>query len=76
MAGFEIVSPVDMQVIARRGYANEAFIDQAIRAAEDAFPVWAALDIEQRLGLVDRFGAEKEMRPSELRLRALLRNYR
>ena len=40
---FEDISPIDAQVIAEVSRAGEAEVDQAVRAAQDAFPQWAAL---------------------------------
>jgi len=40
---FEDISPIDGRVIAHVARAGEAEIDQAVRAAHDAFPEWAAL---------------------------------
>jgi acyl-CoA reductase-like NAD-dependent aldehyde dehydrogenase len=40
---FEDISPIDGQVLAHVARAGEAEIDQAVRAAHDAFPAWAAL---------------------------------
>jgi 5-carboxymethyl-2-hydroxymuconic-semialdehyde dehydrogenase len=40
---FEDISPIDAQVIAEVSRAGEAEVDQAVRAAQEAFPEWAAL---------------------------------
>ena len=40
---FEDISPIDAQVIAEVSRAGEAEVDQAVHAAQEAFPEWAAL---------------------------------
>jgi betaine-aldehyde dehydrogenase/5-carboxymethyl-2-hydroxymuconic-semialdehyde dehydrogenase len=40
---FEDISPIDALVIAEVSRAGEAEVDQAVRAAQEAFPEWAAL---------------------------------
>ena len=40
---FEDISPIDAQVIAEVSRAGEAEVDQAVRAAQEAFPEWAGL---------------------------------
>ena len=40
---FEDISPIDAQVIAEVSGASEAEVDQAVRAAHEAFPEWDAL---------------------------------
>jgi betaine-aldehyde dehydrogenase/5-carboxymethyl-2-hydroxymuconic-semialdehyde dehydrogenase len=40
---FEDISPIDAQVIAEVSRAGEAEVDQAVRAAQEAFPAWADL---------------------------------
>jgi acyl-CoA reductase-like NAD-dependent aldehyde dehydrogenase len=40
---FEDISPIDGEVLAEVSRAGEAEVDQAVRAAHDAFPAWAAL---------------------------------
>jgi betaine-aldehyde dehydrogenase/5-carboxymethyl-2-hydroxymuconic-semialdehyde dehydrogenase len=40
---FEDISPIDGAVIAEVARAGAAEVDQAVRAAHDAFPAWAAL---------------------------------
>jgi acyl-CoA reductase-like NAD-dependent aldehyde dehydrogenase len=40
---FTDISPIDGEPIAEISRAGEAVVDQAVRAAHDAFPEWAAL---------------------------------
>ncbi|HMJ14469.1 MAG TPA: aldehyde dehydrogenase family protein, partial [Polyangiaceae bacterium] len=40
---FEVVSPIDQNVLGEMCAGGAAEIDQAVRAARSAFPAWAAL---------------------------------
>jgi len=62
VSGFEIISPVDGSVIARRTYADAAAIEAAASRAEAAFPGWSTLPLERRSALVEAFVRELEAR--------------
>jgi 5-carboxymethyl-2-hydroxymuconic-semialdehyde dehydrogenase len=51
---FEDISPIDGRVIAEVSRAGEAEVDQAVRAAHDAFPDWAALGPASRASYLHR----------------------
>ena len=51
---FEDISPIDGRVIAEVSRAGEAEVDQAVRAAHDAFPDWAALGPAGRASYLHR----------------------
>jgi acyl-CoA reductase-like NAD-dependent aldehyde dehydrogenase len=55
---FELFSPIDQRPLGRIAEGGEAEVDAAIRAAERAFPAWAALGAEGRKPTLDRFAAE------------------
>jgi betaine-aldehyde dehydrogenase/5-carboxymethyl-2-hydroxymuconic-semialdehyde dehydrogenase len=51
---FEVISPIDGQVIAEVAAAGPAEVDEAVRAARDAFPAWAALGTTGRAEVLHR----------------------
>jgi 5-carboxymethyl-2-hydroxymuconic-semialdehyde dehydrogenase len=51
---FEDISPIDGRVIAEVSRAGAAEVDQAVRAAHDAFPDWAALGLASRASYLHR----------------------
>jgi acyl-CoA reductase-like NAD-dependent aldehyde dehydrogenase len=51
---FEDISPIDGTVIAEVARAGAAEVDQAVRAADDAFPAWAALGAGGRAPFLHR----------------------
>jgi len=63
---FEVVSPIDGTVYARRRYAAGAEIEAALAAAERAAPGWRATPIEERIAVVAAFVAEMEKRAPAL----------
>jgi len=48
MSEFEIITPVDGSVYARRSHASQAEIDQALTQAQQAQPGWRALPLSER----------------------------
>lgn len=62
MSGFEIISPVDGRVVARRSYADVSAIETAAARAEAAFPLWSTLPLDRRSELITAFVAELEAR--------------
>lgn len=55
---FTLHSPIDQRVLGRISVGSDAHVDQAIAAAERAFPAWAALGAEGRKPYLDRFADE------------------
>jgi acyl-CoA reductase-like NAD-dependent aldehyde dehydrogenase len=55
---FDLFSPIDQQPLGRMAEGEAAHVDAAIRAAQDAYPAWAALTAEQRKPFLDRFADE------------------
>ncbi|RYF32810.1 MAG: aldehyde dehydrogenase family protein [Comamonadaceae bacterium] len=55
---FELQSPIDQRVLGRIGAGSDAHVEQAIAAAQRAFPAWAALGAEGRKPFLDRFADE------------------
>jgi 1-pyrroline-5-carboxylate dehydrogenase len=48
-------SPIDNDIlIGRFATATESDVDDAVRAARDAFPKWSGLDWKERVGIMDR----------------------
>lgn len=45
---FEVISPVDLKPLASAARSGEADVDQAVAAAKEAFPAWAAMDGSKR----------------------------
>ena len=56
---FAVVNPADAKPIAELPLATDADLDEALAAAERAFPLWRATDVEKR-GTILRnlFGGE------------------
>lgn len=55
---FELQSPIDQRVLGRISAGSDAQVEQAIAAAQRAFPAWAALGAEGRKPYLDRFADE------------------
>jgi acyl-CoA reductase-like NAD-dependent aldehyde dehydrogenase len=51
---FEVISPIDGQVIAEVSAGGPEEVDQAVAAARDAFPAWAALGTTGRAEVLHR----------------------
>jgi betaine-aldehyde dehydrogenase/5-carboxymethyl-2-hydroxymuconic-semialdehyde dehydrogenase len=51
---FEVISPIDGQVIAEVAAAGPDEVDEAVRAAREAFPAWAALGTGGRAEVLHR----------------------
>ena len=45
---FDVVNPSTGKVLAKAPHASKAQVDQAVQAAVDAFPAWAAKSLEER----------------------------
>ncbi len=65
---FETRSPVDDSLIARVALGTAADIDSAARAAEAAFPAWAAMDGTKRKAILHRIADLIEERAEEIAL--------
>jgi len=65
---FETRSPVDDSLIARVALGTAADIDHAARAAEAAFPAWAAMDGAKRKAILHRIADLIEERAEEIAL--------
>src|SRR5262245_43069279 len=61
-AAFDVVSPVDGHVYARRNHASAGAIEAALACAETAAKGWARLPIAERIAVVTRFGEEMAKR--------------
>ena len=55
---FELFSPIDQQVLGSICEGSDEDVDSAIRAAQAAFPAWAALSAANRKVYLDRFAEE------------------
>lgn len=55
---FEVFRPIDQQVLGRVCEGGAAEVEQAIQAAQRAFPAWAALTAAQRLPYLEQFADE------------------
>lgn len=53
---FESLNPATQETLAEVASGGEAEVDAAVRAAQDAFPKWAALPAPQRAKLVRKLG--------------------
>ena len=51
---FDVISPVDLQPLARVAHGKAADIDRAAKAAKAAFPAWAALSGDKRKQLLHK----------------------
>ncbi|TGQ74399.1 MAG: 5-carboxymethyl-2-hydroxymuconate semialdehyde dehydrogenase [Mesorhizobium sp.] len=63
---FEILSPVDLQPLAKVARGGSADIDRAAKAAKAAFPAWAAMPGETRKKLLHRIADAIEARAEEI----------
>lgn len=57
-ASFALHSPIDQRLLGHVCEASAGEVDEAIRAAQAAFPAWAAMTAAERQPLLDRFAAE------------------
>lgn len=55
---FDLYRPIDQALLGRISEGTNEHVEAAIRAAEAAFPAWAALDAAQRKPHLDRFAEE------------------
>src|SRR5687768_7592058 len=55
---FDVVSPVDGQIYARRFYADARQIEAALARAEAAAKGWARTPVAERIAVVTCFGEE------------------
>lgn len=65
-ATFDIISPVDLQPLAKIARGSAADIDHAARAARKAFPQWAALPGQERRDLLHRIADAIVARAEEI----------
>ncbi|WP_119390042.1 aldehyde dehydrogenase family protein [Taklimakanibacter lacteus] len=65
-AAFDVVSPVDGRVYARRLYAGSREIEAALARAEAAAKGWARTPIAERIAVIARFGEEMARRAPAL----------
>ena len=65
---FEVISPVDLKVIARAAHGKAEDIDRAARAAHDAFGEWAAMPGAERKKLLHKIANAIEARAEEIAL--------
>lgn len=65
---FTSISPIDAQEIWQGKEASHEEIHQAINSARKAFPAWARLKVEQRLGYLEKFVEIVENQKEELAL--------
>ncbi|MDP5032169.1 aldehyde dehydrogenase family protein [Paraglaciecola sp.] len=64
----EVFSPIDGQVLGQVANGSPSIINQAIEAAERAFPAWAALSAAERKVYLDKFADEIGKRADEFAL--------
>ena len=62
----EVLNPFTMQVFARVPRGDAADVDRAAQAASRAFPAWAAMPLQERIALMEKFllifqGMEQEI---------------
>ncbi|HSV81802.1 MAG TPA: aldehyde dehydrogenase family protein, partial [Ramlibacter sp.] len=55
---FELARPIDQAVLGRVAEGGDADVEQAIVAAQRAFPAWSAMSAAQRKPYLDRFAEE------------------
>ncbi len=65
---FEVISPVNLEVIARVAHGKSADIDQAAQSAKAAFPQWAALPGVSRKKLLHKVADAIEAHAEEIAL--------
>jgi acyl-CoA reductase-like NAD-dependent aldehyde dehydrogenase len=63
---FAVHSPIDGRLLAQMSAGLDAHVDAAVAAADAAFPAWAALGVEGRLPILQRFAAGIKTRGDEL----------
>lgn len=51
---FDIISPVDLKVLAKVAHGKAADVDRAAQAAKAAFPAWAAMSGDARKKLLHK----------------------
>ena len=54
---YEVFSPIDRQLLGEVSAASESDVDEAVRAAREAFPAWASLGPEGRRPVLERLTA-------------------
>jgi acyl-CoA reductase-like NAD-dependent aldehyde dehydrogenase len=57
-ASFALHSPIDQRLLGHVSEASDGDVDAAIRAAQAAFPTWAALSAAERKGHLDKLADE------------------
>lgn len=62
---FDLHSPIDQRLLGRIAEGSDAHVEQAVAAAEAAFPSWSAMAATERKVLLDRFAAEIGKRADE-----------
>ena len=55
---FELFSPIDQRLLGKVAEGLPEHVEQAVTAAQRAFPAWAALTAAQRKPVLDRFAEE------------------
>lgn len=63
---FESLNPFTQTVLWRGQTASVAQVEQAVAAARSAFPAWARLSLEQRIGVLEQFAATLKVHGDEL----------
>ena len=63
---FEDISPIDEAVIAHVSAGTATEVDQAVRAAQEAFPAWAVLPVAERSAILRRVADIIEQRVEDL----------
>jgi succinylglutamic semialdehyde dehydrogenase len=63
---FESLNPVTQQVIWSGQGASAAQVDDAVAAARQAFPAWASLSLEERIGMLETFAVSLKDHADEL----------
>ena len=63
---FDIISPVDLKVLAKVAHGKAADIDRAAKAAKAAFPAWASMPGDQRKKLLHRIADAIVARAEEI----------
>src|SRR5438270_1038710 len=54
--GYTVVNPVDAKPIAEVPFATKSDLEEALAAAERAWPSWRALDVEKRAAILHKAG--------------------
>ena len=63
---FEVFSPIDQQPLGEVSAASESDVDEAVRAAREAFPAWAGLGPEGRKPVLESLAAGIRERSDDL----------